>query len=175
MAPHDNNFSSGLYRIPEELVLEICELLGGSDMYVMRQTCRKLRRILSSRQFVTPTLWTDRTRISDLPSLATDWGDVLERLRRRQCCSSCTDVRFAPLAGAQSSYDKVMSRMVNNFKWCISCLASHPLIMFSHSQRNLPDEEAMCILGGGGIRRYERLRTTFCDMDSILMAPARPW
>ncbi|KAK8113017.1 hypothetical protein PG984_013543 [Apiospora sp. TS-2023a] len=167
MAPHDNNSLCGLYRIPEELVLEICELLVGSDVYIMRQTCRKLRRILSSPQFVISTTWIDERRVADLPSLATDWGDVLERLRRRQFCSSCTNVRFAALAGAQSTYDKVMSRMVNNFKFCVSCQVSHPLIMFSHFQRNLSGDESMCILGEGGIM--------VCPHFTLSMAKIENW
>ncbi|KAK8079263.1 hypothetical protein PG994_003070 [Apiospora phragmitis] len=61
-------------------------------------------------------------RVSDLPNLGTDWGDVVERLRQHQCCSSCTNARLPAVFGGQSTYDRVVSRMVNQIKWCIPAI-----------------------------------------------------
>lgn len=149
MALQENYHSCRLYQIPDELILGISEFLEGSDVYVLRQTSLKFRRIFSGRKFVKSVACS--TKGSHIPNLPTDWGDVSERLRQMHCCLSCTDVRITTSPGVQSTYDKVMSRMVNSVKWCHSCRASHPLIMFPPSQRGFLNGGARCVLSQGSI------------------------
>ncbi|KAK6858220.1 hypothetical protein PG995_005919 [Apiospora arundinis] len=158
MTRHRNEQSSRLYKIPNEITLEICKYLEGSDVYIARQTCALFRQFLSTPRFVQETNWTDAggrplrpNRSSELPRLRTDWGDIIARLRRRRCCSACINARV-PVCGEGfcSLYEKVMSRMLNNVKWCEGCKTTHPLLMFSHSQRGM-NPGAKCILRTGGV------------------------
>lgn len=171
---HENYRSCPLYQLPEELVLGVCKHLEGSDVYIMRQTCAKLRRILSSPDLVKRTTWTSRSpaRISiryfSLPQLPTDWGDVLERLRRGPRCLSCTNIRVVAPPGGQPVYDRVMSRMLNNVKWCRYCRENHPLILFPHSERDVPDDQAVCILRQGSITVCPHFALSIANVHEML-------
>ncbi|KAK8029688.1 hypothetical protein PG993_010979 [Apiospora rasikravindrae] len=172
IAPQGDNRSCRLYQIPEEIILELCKFLDGSDVYIMRQTCQKFRRILSTPRFVQPTLWTIGARVHnprtyfDLPTLKTDWGDVVERLRRRGCCSSCTNARLPGPLGADSTYDRVMRRMENQRQWCDPCMYIHPLILFPHDQRGLASG-ARCILSLGGIKVCPHFSFSVAEFEKI--------
>ncbi|KAK8024963.1 hypothetical protein PG990_002786 [Apiospora arundinis] len=151
-----NKATSPLYRLPDELVLGICRAgLEGSDVYIARQSCSVLRRILSSDEFVSPMLtWrrplTREPPIMQIPNIGVDWEDVHERLRRRGCCSACIAARVPKRDGSASDYDATMPRLASETKFCTACRASHPLIMFSQKQRSL-EPTAVCIMAEGSV------------------------
>ncbi|KAK8040205.1 hypothetical protein PG993_008616 [Apiospora rasikravindrae] len=162
---------SPLYRLPDELVLAICRNLEeGSDVYIMRQVCSLFRRIMSSAEFVRSVQMKIIVRcgrpIVDFPRLRVDWEDVFERLRRRRCCSACIDARLPKHIGGDSAYDAVMLRMANETRYCVRCQTRHPLIMFSHAQRNV-SRGAICVMAEGGV--------AICPHHTISLDKLRDW
>ncbi|KAK7978672.1 hypothetical protein PG988_006162 [Apiospora saccharicola] len=158
------------YRLPDELLLEICRNLEGSDVYIARQTCSSFRRVLDDEEFLAPDVWRMQPASSALaPKLGVDWDDVHERLRRRGCCSACIDARIPKKDGSGSDFDTTMLELANETQYCTACHDWHPLIMFSHSQRKstspLPPswprdrssrrnrkKGAVCIMSEGSVR-----------------------
>ncbi|KAK8135201.1 hypothetical protein PG984_007213 [Apiospora sp. TS-2023a] len=158
-----------LYQLPDELLLEICRNLEGSDVYIARQTCFSFRRVLDDEEFLKPALWRLGSPLRPAPKLGVDWDDVFERLRRRGCCSACIDARIPKQDGGESDFDSTMLRMANETQYCTACKDWHPWIMFSHRQRksasSLPPswprgrssrrnrkKGAVCIMAEGSVR-----------------------
>lgn len=132
----DNTAGSHLYQLPDELLLGICRHLEGSDVYIARQTCFLLRRVLSDEEFVSPARGLQALlRLPATPERGVDWEDVHERLRRRGCCSACSDARMPKEDGGDSDFDTTLQPLVNETQYCLACNDWHPRIMFSHTQR----------------------------------------
>ncbi|KAK8129214.1 hypothetical protein PG999_001594 [Apiospora kogelbergensis] len=152
-----NEVACPLYGLPEELTEAICREMDGSDVFIARQACSLLRRILSAPEFVAPERWTRNPRTTlflplgtvspmvDTPRLAVDWMAVKMCLDRNRCCSDCVEARIPKPDGSDSDFDKTMMRMANKRKYCFACKDDHPLIFFSRNQRE--------------VKRGERFRT----------------
>ncbi|KAK8078558.1 hypothetical protein PG996_004728 [Apiospora saccharicola] len=165
------------YQLPDELLLEICRSLEGSDVYIARQTCSSFRRVLDDEEFLAPELWRMQPASFALaPKLAVDWDDVHERLRRRGCCSACIDARIPKKDGRDSDFDTTMLELANETQFCTACHDWHPWIMFSHNQRKETSPLPPSWSGyAPARRRRKRKKGAVCIMSegSVRICPHR--
>lgn len=174
-ASYYNFTSSPLCRLPDELLLDIMELLDPKGLECLRRTSRIFLRLFGFSKFKSAHLTVhgslEPTRI---PWAETDPGmhcrypdamELLALLRKDRFCSRC--LRVIQLKRKHKQFRSLVDKKL----YCDGCKTKHPAGLFSATQRRMnwswwKGSTRVCIAHEGYIRACQHVVIRWSDIES---------
>lgn len=174
-ASHYNLTSSPLCRLPDELLLDIMELVDPAGLQCLRRVSRIFLRLFGSSKFKSAHFIIPRSHYFRTPPwtehhAGTHTGcpgmkELSALLRKDRFCSRCLQVRQF------GRKHKQFRALVDKQLYCSGCKKKHPAALFSASQRRMnwrwwKSSTRVCIAHEGYIRACQHIVIRWSDIES---------
>jgi F-box domain len=156
-----------LYRLPEELLINIMENLDDVSLLCLRRTSRKFMRLFGNRSFKkyhgSDLTGPRQSEHKNAIKGRRDHRKFLAIIGRDRLCSDCHESS----QGAENSKMAQYRAWSEELLHCSGCAVDHPSCAFSRTQRLMSPERRVCIGRQGFVRVCRHRIFTWAEIESL--------